>query len=86
MIVLILFGNSPKLILLIPQKLTWESQWKLQYLLKREFICRGAELKLRLIVLRTGTCGVVSHLYCNKLDVAERGEVGPGREGPGGKS
>ena len=40
---------------------------------KREFVCRGAEFKLRLIVLRTCTCGVISHLYRNKLDVAERG-------------
>ena len=40
---------------------------------KREFVCRGAEFKLRLIVLRTCTCGVISHLYRNKVDVAERG-------------
>ena len=53
---------------------------------KREFICRGAEVKLRLIVLRTCTCVVISHLYRNKLDVAERGEEGPGGEGPGGRS
>ena len=37
---------------------------------------------MRLIVLRTCTRGVISHLYRNKLDVAERGEGGPGGEGP----
>ena len=40
---------------------------------KCEFVCRGAEFKLRLIVLRTCTCGVISHLYRNKLDVAKGG-------------
>ena len=39
-----------------------------------------------LIVLRTYTCGVISHLYRNKLDVTKRGEDGPGGEGPGGRS
>ena len=47
---------------------------------KREFVCRGAEFKLRLIVLRTCTCEVTSHLYRNKLDVAERGGRGLGGE------
>ena len=28
---------------------------------KREFVCRGVEVKLRLIQLRTCTCGVISH-------------------------
>ena len=46
---------------------------------KREFFCRGAEFKLRLIILRTCTCEVISHLYRNKLDVAERGEGSKGR-------
>ena len=41
---------------------------------KREFVCRGAEFKLRLIILRTCTCEVISHLYRNKLDVTEREE------------
>ena len=41
---------------------------------KREFVCREAVFKLRLIILRTCTCEVISHLYRNKLDVAERGE------------
>ena len=31
------------------------------------------EFKLRLIILRTCTCEVISHLYRNKLDVVERG-------------
>ena len=53
---------------------------------KREFVCRGGEVKLRLIVLRTCTCGVISRLYREKLDVAERGEGGPGGEGPGVRS
>ena len=53
---------------------------------KREFICRGEEVKLSLIVLRTCTCEVISHFYRDKLDVAERGEGGPGGEGPGGRS
>ena len=39
-------------------------------------VCRGAEVKLRLIVLRTCTCGVILHLHRNKLDVAERGGRG----------
>ena len=39
---------------------------------RREFACRGAAVKLRLILLRTCTCGVMSHLYRNKLDVTER--------------
>ena len=41
---------------------------------KRENICRAAEVKLRLIVMRTGTCGVISHRCRNKLNVAESGE------------
>ena len=41
---------------------------------------------MRLIVLRTCTCGVISHLYRNKIDVAERGEGGPGGECPGSRS
>ena len=41
---------------------------------KREFVRQEAEFKLRLIILRTCTCEVISHLYRNKLDVAERGE------------
>ena len=53
---------------------------------KREFVYRGAEVELRLIVLRTCTCGVISHLYRNKLDIAERGERGSGGEGFGGRS
>ena len=36
---------------------------------KREFVCRQAEFKLR-----TCTCEVISHLYCKKVDVAERGK------------
>ena len=28
--------------------------------------------------MRTCTCGVISHLYRNKLDVAEKGKEGPG--------
>ena len=43
---------------------------------KREFAWRGAELKMRLIVLRACTCGVI----------LRRGEGGPGGEGPGGRS
>ena len=50
---------------------------------KREFICWGAEVKLRLIVLRMCKCGVISHFYRKKLDVAERGEGGPGSESSG---
>ena len=46
---------------------------------KREFVCRGVEVKLRLIVLRTCLCELLSCLYRNKLDVAERG----GKEGKG---
>ena len=53
---------------------------------KREFVYRGAEVKLRLIVLRTYTYAVISYLYRNKLDVAEKGEEGPGGEGAGGRS
>ena len=49
---------------------------------KREFVCRGAAVQLRLIIPRTCICGIISHLYRNKLDVAERGEGGPGGEGP----
>ena len=52
---------------------------------KREFVCRGVGVELRLIVLRTCTCGVISHVYLNKLDVAERGKEGPRGEGPGGR-
>ena len=47
---------------------------------KREFVYREAEFKLRSIILRTCTCEVISHLYRNKLDVAERGGRGPGAE------
>ena len=43
---------------------------------KREFVYRGAEVKLRLILLRTCTCGIISHLYRNKVDAAERVERG----------
>ena len=53
---------------------------------KREFVYREAEFKLRLIIRRTCTGEVISHLYRNKLDVAERGERGPGGEGPSGRS
>ena len=53
---------------------------------KRKFFCRGTEVKFRLIVLRSCTCGVISHLNRNKLDVAERGEGGPGGEGSGERS
>ena len=53
---------------------------------KREFVCQGAGIKLRLIVLRTCTCGVISQSCHNKLDVAERGEGGPKGEGPGERS
>ena len=49
---------------------------------KREFVCRGAEFKLRLIILRMCTCEVISHLYRNKLDVAQREERGPGGRKP----
>ena len=45
---------------------------------KHEFVCRGTEEKLSLIVLSTCTCGVISHLNRKKLDVAERGEGVPG--------
>ena len=38
---------------------------------KREFVCRGAEVELRLIVLRTCTCEVISHPYRHKLEVDE---------------
>ena len=51
---------------------------------KPEFVCRGAEVELRLIVLRTCTCGVISHLCHNKLDVVECRKGGPGGDGPGG--
>ena len=37
---------------------------------KHEFVCRGAKVKLRLIVLHTRTSGVISHLYRDKFDVA----------------
>ena len=37
---------------------------------KRIFVCQEAEVELRFIVLGTCTCGVISHLYRNKLDVA----------------
>ena len=55
---------------------------------KREFVYRGAKVKLRLIVLRTCTCGVISHLYCNKSieGMPKGGKEGPRGEGPGGKS
>ena len=42
---------------------------------------------MRLILLRTCTCWVISHLYRNKLGVAERGEEVPGGGGgPGRRS
>ena len=41
---------------------------------------------LRLVVLHTCTCRVISHLYRNKLDVAKKGKGGPRGEGPGGSS
>ena len=44
---------------------------------KREFVCRGAEVKLRLIVLRMCACGVLSHLYWGRES---------GGESPGGRS
>ena len=50
--------------------------------MKREFVCRGAEVKWRLFVLHTFTCGVTLHLSRNKL--AARGKGGPGGEGPVG--
>ena len=53
---------------------------------KHKFVCRGEEVNLRLIVLRTCTCRIISHVHRNKLDVAERGEGGPGDEGPGRRS
>ena len=53
---------------------------------KREFVCRGVEVKLRLIVLRTCACGLIPHLYRNKPDVVEREEGGPGSESSGGRS
>ena len=53
---------------------------------KREFVCRGAKFKLRSIILRTCTFEVISHLYRNKLDVAQREGRGPGDEGPSGRS
>ena len=52
---------------------------------KRKFVCRGAKIKLRSIVLHTCTCKVISHLYRNKLDVDKRGEGGPGSGGRSGK-
>ena len=42
---------------------------------KHKFVCRGAEVKFHLIVLRMCICGVISYLYRNKLDIAGRGEV-----------
>ena len=53
---------------------------------KREFVWRGAKFKLRLIILRTCTCEVISHRYRNKLDVAQREGRGPGDGGPSGRS
>ena len=53
---------------------------------KRKFVWRAAKVKLRSIVLRTYTCGAISHRYRNKRDVAERGEGAPEGEGPGGRS
>ena len=47
---------------------------------KREFVCRGAEFKLRLIILRACTCEVISHLYRNNLDVANMGKGSRGRK------
>ena len=41
---------------------------------------------MRLIIPRTCTCKVISHLYRDKLDVAEREGGGPGGEGPSGRS
>ena len=49
---------------------------------KREFVCREAELKLRLIILRTCTCKVISYLYRNKLDIAGREEGVQGAKAP----
>ena len=53
---------------------------------KREFVCRGAEFKLRLMILRTFTCELISHLYRNKLDIVQRGGRGPGGGGPSGRA
>ena len=49
---------------------------------KREFVCQEEEVKLRLIVLRTCICGVMSHPYHNKLDVAERRKRVQGAKAP----
>ena len=49
---------------------------------KHEFLCQEEEVKLRLIVLRKCICGVISHPYHNKLDVAERGKRVQGAEAP----
>ena len=43
---------------------------------KRKFVCRGAEVQLRLIVLHTCTCEQILHLYRNKFDIAGRGSRG----------
>ena len=50
---------------------------------KREFVCRGAEVKLYYSMC---TCGVISHLYHNKLDVVERGEGDLGGNDPSARS
>ena len=50
----------------------------------REIVCREAEVKLRLIGLRTCTFRVISNLYRNKLDVVERGDGGSGGKAPEG--
>ena len=50
---------------------------------KRKSVYRGAEVKSRLIVLRTCTSEVISYLYRNKLDFVEKGERGLQAEGPG---
>ena len=43
---------------------------------KREFVYRGAKVKLRLIILRACTSGLISHLYRKKLHVSEKGSRG----------
>ena len=49
---------------------------------KRESVCRRAEVKLRLIVLRACRCGVIPLLYRNKLNVTERKEGVQGAKTP----
>ena len=49
---------------------------------KREFVYQEEEVKLRLIVMRTCICDVISHPYHNRLDVAERWNRVQGMKAP----